>query len=471
MRKYLILLLIACFSFVSCFNEIKKNTNDKDSYITLVFNNPKIKDTLFYKGKPYSIIENQISYCEDNSFIHKVLDITNESKTIRIKTSKPIFLRHLYYINNTYFSDYVFYPNDTLTFEYKNGIPFVKSNKNKNYDLNHKSFFNKKNRLANEDILYFNINNKFKDENELRKDSILVKKIETKQLSFYDSLKKVGKINELDYNSNILYIKYTTFLDQAEPIKILKEHYNLAIEGYKSLINSAFMKYSNLKYTKGKLPNFKDYFNKAVSLKDIDDNNRDYLMFNFLENLITLGLKEDFLACFNVFENEVHNKSLLIFFRDKYPSIITTKENENKEVLLFDKDKNKTSLKNILKRNKGKVIYVDFWASWCAPCRALLPSSKKLDEEYKNKGVVFIYISTDTEIEKWIKTNEKEKLSNSINSYLAINYPEGNLFQELQLKNIPRYIIFDKKGILVNSNAPKPDSKEVKIEFNKYLEE
>ena len=100
-----------------------------------------------------------------------------------------------------------------------------------------------------------------------------------------------------------------------------------------------------------------------------------------------------------------------------------------------------------------------------------MPSSRKLHEEYKDKDVVFIYISVDNDFEKWQIASKKEELSFSNNNLLAMNYPNALFYQELQLKTIPRYLIYNKKGKLVHQNAPSPNTDEIRKELNKYLTE
>lgn len=97
-----------------------------------------------------------------------------------------------------------------------------------------------------------------------------------------------------------------------------------------------------------------------------------------------------------------------------------------------------------------------------------MPASKKLSEKYKN--IKFIYISIDKNFDSWLKAFTKDGIIVQ-NNYLALNYSEATFFNKIQLKTIPRYLIFNKEGQLINSNAPTPNSDEIHKELDKYLAE
>ncbi len=106
---------------------------------------------------------------------------------------------------------------------------------------------------------------------------------------------------------------------------------------------------------------------------------------------------------------------------------------------------------------KGKVVYIDFWASWCGPCRQQFPFAKELQEKFtakEKKNIVFLYISIDENEESW--RNAIEKLE--IHGYHTIS--PGNWNSEackfFKISSIPRYMLIDKSGNIADENAKRP---------------
>lgn len=130
-------------------------------------------------------------------------------------------------------------------------------------------------------------------------------------------------------------------------------------------------------------------------------------------------------------------------------------------------DKKVVAWKDVLAANRGKLIYVDFWASWCAPCRASFPASRKLHDEYKDKEVVFVYISTDKNSAAWKKACQEEKMTDCPSNYCVLN--RDGLLKDLKVQGIPRYVLYDKQGKLINANAPRPGTPEIRSLLDKYL--
>lgn len=148
--------------------------------------------------------------------------------------------------------------------------------------------------------------------------------------------------------------------------------------------------------------------------------------------------------------------------------------NEKKDAEQKAKDTAKPSLydhefvdlkgkKFTLEQYKGKIIYLDFWASWCGPCRAQFPYSKKLHEQLPNKlkkKIVFLYISIDDTQEKWKNGIESLGLEKYENGYTEGAWGSP-ILQQLGVRSIPRYLILDKEGKVIDGNAARPSSPEI----------
>ena len=103
---------------------------------------------------------------------------------------------------------------------------------------------------------------------------------------------------------------------------------------------------------------------------------------------------------------------------------------------------------------KGKMLFIDIWATYCPDCRKELPALETLQQTYKGKPITFISISVDRDKEAW-KTMVKEKKLSGIHLYASPETKE--LFKKLyDLRSIPRYMLVDKEGNIISINAPMP---------------
>ncbi len=106
----------------------------------------------------------------------------------------------------------------------------------------------------------------------------------------------------------------------------------------------------------------------------------------------------------------------------------------------------------------GKVVLVDVWATWCVPCRREIPALQRLIEKYRDQDVVFMSISLDEvkDRQKWKNFVKKEAL-NGLQLFGGNGF-RSEVAQAYQIRSIPHFLLFDKKGQLVTANAPRPSS-------------
>lgn len=122
---------------------------------------------------------------------------------------------------------------------------------------------------------------------------------------------------------------------------------------------------------------------------------------------------------------------------------------------------------------KGKVLYIDFWATWCKPCIEEFPFSKKMIQSIPSKfknDIAFLFISLDESEVIWKKGLERHNLSDGLNLF-----SQGGWYSEaakrFKIQAIPRYLIINKKGEIVMENAKRPSDPRTLGELIQLLEE
>ncbi|MFD1603443.1 TlpA family protein disulfide reductase [Flavobacterium artemisiae] len=118
---------------------------------------------------------------------------------------------------------------------------------------------------------------------------------------------------------------------------------------------------------------------------------------------------------------------------------------------------------------KGKYVYIDLWATWCAPCRAEIPYLQKMEEKYHGKNIEFVSISIDKlkDNEKWKKFVTDKNLG-GIQLFADKDW-ESEFVTKYGVTGIPRFILIDPKGNVVNADASRPSDPKLEIQLNSLL--
>jgi thiol-disulfide isomerase/thioredoxin len=100
--------------------------------------------------------------------------------------------------------------------------------------------------------------------------------------------------------------------------------------------------------------------------------------------------------------------------------------------------------KESLKQHLGKLVYVDFWASWCAPCLQSFPFMNSLQQKYQAAGLQIIAINLDKKID-----DAQIFLNKNPAQFLVLFDPTGKTPQQYGVKGMPSSYLIDRKGKLI----------------------
>ena len=154
---------------------------------------------------------------------------------------------------------------------------------------------------------------------------------------------------------------------------------------------------------------------------------------------------------------------IALFFLLIHTSYSTANIGENEKALDF-------SLKDLKGKNyklsdfKGKVILLNFWATWCPPCRYEMPLLDKLYKEYKKMGFEVVAVSLDSN-----PNNVTEYLKNNSVSFTILSDKEGKVGYTYQIVAIPTSFLIDRNFVIRKIYLGILPERDFKKELEKWL--
>lgn len=190
-----------------------------------------------------------------------------------------------------------------------------------------------------------------------------------------------------------------------------------------------------------------------ITIKDVpNDKIRNFLLYNKVAREIARsddldGLYKQYME---ISTNENFDKEIT----DSYNKLkkITSSLSSPKFVDYENHAGGETSLDDL----KGDYVYLDIWATWCAPCLNEIPALKRLMEEYEDRDIKFVSISIDQrkDYEKWKQMVIEKDLKGV--QLIADNAWQSDFIQDYQIQAIPRFILLDPNGNIITNRAPYP---------------
>ena len=133
---------------------------------------------------------------------------------------------------------------------------------------------------------------------------------------------------------------------------------------------------------------------------------------------------------------------------------------------LISQNGKKVSIKEVLKQHQGKIVIIDFWASWCRDCILALSKTDQLIS--KNPNVHFVYFSLDRSMAQWEKGLEKYGISGKENYWFDEGW-KNNFNNYIDLNWVPRFMVVDQKGDIAKYYAIAPDDPEIQQTIDQLI--
>ncbi len=310
---------------------------------------------------------------------------------------------------------------------------------------------------------------------------------------------------EMVYDEKQQYMRYDPRYEELDPSFVSLMRSNMRFEKYNHLMEYPFIRAQF--HPEGEVPvmpdGYHDFLDEPGLFKDVNPgssayvnflniylhhymeenvpedgyNDQDYMVsrYNIAGEILTGDAREVALAHavvsmlrFEAFEKavEYHEDFMNVVTSERYRAIVQ-REYENVSRLapgnpapgftLKDIDGEEVSLDDFL----GKVVYLDFWASWCGPCMQQVPYARELKERFSDHDdLVFLYISVDTDEAAWRRTVNQHDIQGVHLNVAGFNHEVPASYN---LQGVPTFYLIGRDGNIINSRPPRPSHENIDV--------
>jgi thiol-disulfide isomerase/thioredoxin len=110
---------------------------------------------------------------------------------------------------------------------------------------------------------------------------------------------------------------------------------------------------------------------------------------------------------------------------------------------------------------RGKLVYLDIWASWCLPCRKSIPDIIQLTTDMKDQPVQVVMLSVDADPEEWRKLASAHP--GPLHLWMEGHF-DSSFAKDYNLSGVPKYFLLDRQGVIMDNNGPYPKEAKEKLE-------
>lgn len=216
-----------------------------------------------------------------------------------------------------------------------------------------------------------------------------------------------------------------------------------------------------------------DYYTKEAFTRPMPPRLREIIVtrfyYSYLSKTRTAFPKAHIERFKQVVKNE-YLKDFVLSYQQKLANLaasqIVYSESLKDATLLKDCKTGEEIFSQLIAPHKGKIIYMDIWGTWCAPCKKELTYVAPIKEAMKDKDIVFIYLANGSPDIAWKNVIKENQLTGKQSEHYKLpTAQQRQLEQFLDVHYYPSYIIIDKEGKIVEKKALRPSSGEQLINY------